>query len=554
MSGNLRHTSRLKPLARTASQDYHLACVSQRTDRPPPRARSPAEAKSTMTQRGIPVIALLVLGTGVGAHFLWGFADSDLSGQAWGSDDAYISFRYAENLAQGRGLVFNPSERVEGFSNLLHVLLAAALISIQLPNIYLCVTLLNGFFAACAALLFHRFMQRETNPPSAALAMLLLCASPLVWLWTASGMETALVLLLQLGLWIGVTQIREEWSARGMAMLALVVVTTVLSRADGFVFALITCAYLFLCGPLRGAALALTATCLAMAGTFGWRWTYYGELLPNPYYAKVSGPLAQRLLTATEQLSEMWLRDGLLLYLVALAGFGALLLWRRRLELLRRISSRLLAGIRGDVMDERFVLILVPMGIAAALRTSALLGMRRAWPVALAIAIVQFVPFAFDARFAYQRDKYDRWTLLGRFLGEHHAGALLAIDAAGKVPFLSKLETIDMLGLNDPVIARSPAHVGEFVGHTKYDAEYVLSRSPELIAAWGDRNGNLAWGLRRDLYRAHGYRIRYLVNTTPISRGPNIIDLDNTGLRSREWIRKGYDYVVLERSREGKKR
>lgn len=41
-------------------------------------------------------------------------------------DDAYISFRYARNLLDGHGLVFNPGERVEGYSNLSWVLLAAA--------------------------------------------------------------------------------------------------------------------------------------------------------------------------------------------------------------------------------------------------------------------------------------------------------------------------------------------------------------------------------------------------------------------------------------------
>ncbi len=43
------------------------------------------------------------------------------------TDDAYISFRYARNLADGHGLVFNPGfERVEGYTNLLWVLILAA--------------------------------------------------------------------------------------------------------------------------------------------------------------------------------------------------------------------------------------------------------------------------------------------------------------------------------------------------------------------------------------------------------------------------------------------
>ena len=40
-------------------------------------------------------------------------------------DDAFISFRYAENVTQGHGLTFNPGERVEGYTNFLWVLILA---------------------------------------------------------------------------------------------------------------------------------------------------------------------------------------------------------------------------------------------------------------------------------------------------------------------------------------------------------------------------------------------------------------------------------------------
>ncbi|MCY3959730.1 MAG: hypothetical protein OXG65_15775, partial [Chloroflexi bacterium] len=38
------------------------------------------------------------------------------------SDDAFISFRYVRNLLEGHGLVFNPGEYVEGYTNFLWVL------------------------------------------------------------------------------------------------------------------------------------------------------------------------------------------------------------------------------------------------------------------------------------------------------------------------------------------------------------------------------------------------------------------------------------------------
>src|SRR2546422_6324150 len=44
------------------------------------------------------------------------------------TDDAFISFRYARNLRQGHGLVFNPGfERVEGYTNFLWVMVLAGL-------------------------------------------------------------------------------------------------------------------------------------------------------------------------------------------------------------------------------------------------------------------------------------------------------------------------------------------------------------------------------------------------------------------------------------------
>ena len=47
-------------------------------------------------------------------------------GAAWLADDSFISFRYAEHLARGHGLVYNVGERVEGYTNLLWTLLVAA--------------------------------------------------------------------------------------------------------------------------------------------------------------------------------------------------------------------------------------------------------------------------------------------------------------------------------------------------------------------------------------------------------------------------------------------
>src|SRR5947207_15116687 len=52
----------------------------------------------------------------------------------WLDDDMMISMRYARNLVSGAGLVFNPGERVEGYTNFGWVLLMAGVHLLPLPD------------------------------------------------------------------------------------------------------------------------------------------------------------------------------------------------------------------------------------------------------------------------------------------------------------------------------------------------------------------------------------------------------------------------------------
>jgi hypothetical protein len=73
--------------------------------------------------------------------------------------------------------------------------------------------------------------------------------------------------------------------------------------------------------------------------------------------------------------------------------------------------------------------------------------------------------------------------LVGEWLHQSFPpNTLMAINAAGIVPYLSGLRTLDMLGLNDEHIAHRQMTLGLGVsGHEKHDATYVLSRKPDII-------------------------------------------------------------------------
>jgi hypothetical protein len=108
-------------------------------------------------------------------------------------DDAMISLRYAANLAQGQGLVWNPGERVEGFTNPLMVFLMAAAVAgagpwyaplvVQLFGIAI-VLLTLGLVAALV-------WWDDRQHPGAALAAPTATAAfyPLAY-WSIMGMET----------------------------------------------------------------------------------------------------------------------------------------------------------------------------------------------------------------------------------------------------------------------------------------------------------------------------------------------------------------------------
>ena len=115
-----------------------------------------------------------------------------MSSAAWFlCDDAFISFRYALNLVEGHGLVFNAGERVEGYTNFLWVLELAALwkvFGLRPENAapWLSVACTIGTLAAVVwwAASFPGLRQRGLV---IWMALGLLCTSATFAVWTSSG-------------------------------------------------------------------------------------------------------------------------------------------------------------------------------------------------------------------------------------------------------------------------------------------------------------------------------------------------------------------------------
>ena len=212
-------------------------------------------------------------------------------------DDAFISFRYARNLAEGFGLVFNPGfERVEGYTNFLWVLLLAAGDLLGVAPEYAASPLSLLLTVALWALVAREAVilgEDDRTTWAVAAAPLLLGATRSVAVWATSGLETRLYELLVVAATLRVVSEVERRGTRpwGAVLFALATLT----RPDG----LLVSACVLTCGAawalrkrtttIASVAVQAGAFWTVVGAHFLWRKAYYGEWLPNTYHAKVGG-------------------------------------------------------------------------------------------------------------------------------------------------------------------------------------------------------------------------------------------------------------------------
>ncbi|HKY84104.1 MAG TPA: hypothetical protein VJ160_04670 [Anaerolineales bacterium] len=114
-------------------------------------------------------------------------------------DDAYIIFRYAQNLLDGKGLVFNPGEPVFGITTPLFVLLLAGAAfpiggtAAPFPALALGVSALAD---AATCFLLIRLGRTLDRPPAGILTALVWAVAPMSVTFAIGGMETSVFVLL----------------------------------------------------------------------------------------------------------------------------------------------------------------------------------------------------------------------------------------------------------------------------------------------------------------------------------------------------------------------
>ncbi len=261
-----------------------------------------------------------------------------------------------------------------------------------------------------------------------------------------------------------------------------------------------------------------------------WRLAYYHSPLPNTFYDKV-GSTTQQVRRGIEYVAHSLpqLHPLTLLLIIALLILvPSAVTWNRAaryIALLAVTFTGYIILVGGDFIGPRFLfhvfpflIVLAVAGIRALLRAPWLTWLtwltwlarrrptdasatvdRRAWDgsasplAALSVALIAawlFLPLVPPNTFLKQRVGSTHMrvvtglTALGDYLRDTAPpDATLAIDAAGVVPYISRLSTLDMLGLSDYHIAHTVVALGDGLpGHEKTDPAYILAQHPTYIA------------------------------------------------------------------------
>jgi hypothetical protein len=216
-------------------------------------------------------LAILVV-VGISAIFYFNFT----------AEDAYITYRYAENFVNIGSLVYNVGEPINAMTSPLHALLSAALFFVT-GNTVLSNKIISILFLLFSSLLvWHRYREQ---PPLQVLALLLLFP-PCVLLWTFGGLETPILLFLAT-LTVTLALRPPPFRLNLLCMIFLLAGLAFLTRYDSILFFLPVTLY------VASKARSIKDVAIAFSGAvilpLVWLWVsiyYYGDLLPTSFYVK----------------------------------------------------------------------------------------------------------------------------------------------------------------------------------------------------------------------------------------------------------------------------
>lgn len=439
-------------------------------------------------------------------------------------DDAYISYRYAQNLADGNGLVFNKGEYVEGYTNLSWTLMVALGIELGLdaPGAGYVLMVFSGVFLLLMTFILAQALLPEGLGYIAATAPLVLLSTNTFACWTASGLEAPLFAgLVTLALYYSV---KEK-----MMAVSFVCILATLTRPEGVLLGglLLGMHWLQTVWVVRPCSLKMlfniSKPCLfyvsyLIAHTL-FRMFYYNDIVPNTFHAKVGGiPLSRGL----DYLYKFFI-DGPGL-LVIPACFAV---WIHRIPkvfiayFLLTIGYSVFVG--GDVFRlGRFMLPILPLLIASALLGAYLVfswsrgvGLVFVGLIVFSVWIALYAPWLKGTDFSgIQLENFP--VSSKRLSARNHSflisdemlksicrdiqairpsvSSMAAVGIGKPGYYMMNVRILDLVGLTDKTVAKSKKIVAApliIPGHQRTDARYILAQKPDIILI--QKKGEMNW-------------------------------------------------------------
>ncbi len=221
------------------------------------------------------------------------------------TDDAFIEYRYVSNSMLGYGYVWNapPFLPVEGYTSFLWLVVIDVVwrvTGVEPPRSANLISLLFSYGTLVLAALMTLRMPwvsslKRSRTWFVGLVLLGLLLNRTFLAWTSSGLETAMFNF-YVTLWVFAVFFQSSLRRR-IALASLAAMLIALTRPDGLVFVAGTCAMTLLSARAapdpKAASRMLLSGSLSVVGVIAhtaWRRSFYGEWLPNTYYAKVVEP------------------------------------------------------------------------------------------------------------------------------------------------------------------------------------------------------------------------------------------------------------------------
>ena len=431
-------------------------------------------------------------------------------------DDAFISFRYSDNLANGYGLLYNHSEKppIEGYSNFLWVILGTVIIwlGFDISQIIPCFSILSGIIGLIVLEKTLKFFQIPKKIQ--AFSLLSTAIFPPYFIYGTSGLETLPAAVSLFGCFVYLLIEKKLLTACFFA------ICLALLRPEGILWVLvISVLSIFNCNfKLTFKFLGIVFSIFTIY--FCWRWNYFEELLPVTVVNKV-GLTSFTFLRGLDYLA-IYLFTYLLPFLLL-----TLLLFTFKNSLKNRLKSTIIlltGGLfiypltsGGDFMTSGrfFVTTVLFQSLIIALTLNQIKIIQLKYILTISFCLISIasclsafnlglVPKSILSKFhfrlntpeyrteaqqhAYMKYNSERWHILGKTLHQHtEPGDSIVAGAIGNLGFYSKRHIYDRFGLVEKRVANLSNQERQIKspGHDKaVKADFFLDKNPTILKAY----------------------------------------------------------------------